>query len=161
MGSMEERKKRVGRAVTQRYDMASLRVVQGLEGKFNEDVAALYGCDEDELPFDIDTLGIFQSPPGSRRAQLVSEWMCRRFIWCLRCSRFRSRICCLIFTRGRIFPIEKVLPNTVIMIIHGSQPYQFVWSLFTNASYLHVSIICRRLSSRLLPPTRPRLLRHY
>jgi hypothetical protein len=67
----ESQKSRIQRALTQRYDMHSLRHVQQLENVFNASVAKLYNCEEDELPFDIDTLEIFRSPPTSRRSLLV------------------------------------------------------------------------------------------
>ena len=67
--------RRATRSLTQRYDMNALRAIQKIEQEFTAGLAILYSCEEDDLPVDVDTLALFNSPPENRRDTLV------RHVW--------------------------------------------------------------------------------
>jgi hypothetical protein len=80
--------RRTQRALTQRYDMATLRAVQKIEEEFAAKAGQVLGCDEDEVPFagDMDMLGLFNSEPATRRDTLVCLHftVARHNIWFIR-----------------------------------------------------------------------------
>jgi hypothetical protein len=51
--------------------MAVLRQMQEIEERYRARLCALYGVDEDHLPFDFDILKIVQVPPPDRVEHLV------------------------------------------------------------------------------------------
>jgi len=55
------------RTLTQKYDMAAVRAIQTIEEKLMASLGAVYGCDADELPVEIDSLGIFHAGEADRR----------------------------------------------------------------------------------------------
>ncbi len=63
--------RRATRSLTQRYDMNALRAIQKIEQDFTAALAELFACEEDDLPVEVDTLALFNSPPESRRDLLV------------------------------------------------------------------------------------------
>lgn len=63
--------RRTARALTQKYDIQSLRAIQKLEGDFNTVMATKWGCSESDLPVEVDILEIFNAEPETRRATLV------------------------------------------------------------------------------------------
>jgi hypothetical protein len=67
----EEQPRRATRALTQRYDMNALRAIQNIEENYQKAIAELYGCDEDDVPIEIDTLALFNAKPEARRDILV------------------------------------------------------------------------------------------
>ena len=63
----------MNRALTQRYDMGALRALQKLENEYLEKLTALYNCEEDDLPIELDLLAIYnKEDDASKRAALVS-----------------------------------------------------------------------------------------
>lgn len=68
--------RRATRALTQRYDMNALRAIQKIEEAYQKAIAELYGCDEDDVPIEIDTLALFNAKPESRRDLLVCCVLC-------------------------------------------------------------------------------------
>jgi hypothetical protein len=74
--------RRTQRALTQRYDMTTLLAVQKIEEDFVAKAAAFYGCEEDELPYDVDMLGLFNSEPAARREQLVRKLVVLYIVAC-------------------------------------------------------------------------------
>ena len=59
--------------MTQKYDMHSLRALQNLETSFLEKVSVVYGCDPDDVPFELDLLRVYNDEPHTRRATIVSS----------------------------------------------------------------------------------------
>ena len=64
--------RRINRTLTQKYDMHALRILQKLELEVMQEFAESMGCDEDDVPVDLDLLGIFNSPVNERQDKLVS-----------------------------------------------------------------------------------------
>ncbi len=64
-------KRRTNRALTQRYDLNMLRAIQKLEDQFRVELSAIYDCDPDDIPVDIDTLAVFNLAADQREAFLV------------------------------------------------------------------------------------------
>ena len=52
--------------------MGALRALQKLESDFLTELAGVYGCEEDDVPFELDLLQIYNSPEDTRLKQLVS-----------------------------------------------------------------------------------------
>ena len=46
--------------------MHAVRALQGIETKLLKALSVVYGCDEDSLPIEIDSLEIFNSPEDQR-----------------------------------------------------------------------------------------------
>ncbi len=64
-------KRSVGnRTLTQKYDMHAVRAIQAIEEKLLTSLGAVYGCDADELPVEIDSLEIFHASEPERRGIL-------------------------------------------------------------------------------------------
>jgi hypothetical protein len=61
----------MNRALTQKYDMHALRQLQKIEAEFLLHLAELYGCDEDEVPIDVDLLKIYNTEATERETALV------------------------------------------------------------------------------------------
>lgn len=59
------------RTLTQKYDMASLKALQQLEADFLGMVAPLYGCEEEDVPLEVDFLTIYNGEKDQRESQLV------------------------------------------------------------------------------------------
>jgi hypothetical protein len=72
MAEADPSPRRATRALTQRYDMNALRAIQKIEETYQKSIAELYGCDEDDVPIEIDTLALFNAKPEARRELLVS-----------------------------------------------------------------------------------------
>ena len=62
----------MNRTLTQKYDMGALRALQKIETDFLIELAAVYGCEEDDVPVELDLLHIYNMDEGLRLAQLVS-----------------------------------------------------------------------------------------
>ena len=52
--------------------MGSLRALQKLETDFLGQLATVYGCDEDDVPIELDLLHIYNMAEGLRLKELVS-----------------------------------------------------------------------------------------
>lgn len=52
--------------------MGALRALQKLESDLLTEVAPIYGCDEDEVPVELDLLAVYNMPEEERLGQLVS-----------------------------------------------------------------------------------------
>lgn len=59
--------------MTQKYDMGALRALQKLETDFLEKLAAIYGCEEDDVPVELDLLHIYNQEESTRLGALVSS----------------------------------------------------------------------------------------
>lgn len=64
--------RRMNRTLTQKYDLYAMRALQNLESKFLESMAAIYKCEEDDIPIEVDLLKIYNDGPETRRGQFVS-----------------------------------------------------------------------------------------
>lgn len=53
--------------------MNALRAIQKIEEAYQKAIAELYGCDEDDVPIEIDTLALFNAKPESRRDLLTAS----------------------------------------------------------------------------------------
>lgn len=51
--------------------MGALRAVQKLEEDFGEKLATVYGCEQDDLPFELDLLSLYNIDGEERQAILV------------------------------------------------------------------------------------------
>lgn len=60
--------------------MAVLRQMQEIEERYRARLCALYGVDEDHLPFDFDILKIVQVPPPDRVEHLVRVRFCLNLV---------------------------------------------------------------------------------
>mmetsp|Transcript_2456 Transcript_2456/g.3849 ORF Transcript_2456/g.3849 Transcript_2456/m.3849 type:complete len:108 (+) Transcript_2456:107-430(+) len=69
-GEEASEKRRINRTLTQRYDMGALRALQTLEGAFLEKLAEVYGCEEDDVPVEIDLLNIYNQDESVRPGML-------------------------------------------------------------------------------------------
>ena len=56
--------------------MNALRALQKVESVFMQKLSVIYGCDEDEVPVEIDLLGVYNDERSTRLESLV-----RAFIW--------------------------------------------------------------------------------
>lgn len=61
----------MNRTLTQKYDMGALRALQKLETDFLAELTKIYGCDEDDLPVELDLLHIYNQEESTRLAALV------------------------------------------------------------------------------------------
>jgi hypothetical protein len=61
----------MNRTLTQKYDMGALRALQKLETDFLQKLAEIYGCEEDEVPIELDLLHIYNQEESARLAELV------------------------------------------------------------------------------------------
>ncbi len=52
--------------------MHSLRALQNLEASFMQKLSVIYGCDEEDVPVELDLLKIYNDEPNTRRPQIVS-----------------------------------------------------------------------------------------
>jgi hypothetical protein len=66
----------MNRTLTQKYDMHALRILQKLETELMAELAEVYGCDEDEVPVEIDLLRVYNTEHGLRKDALVSRTTC-------------------------------------------------------------------------------------
>lgn len=62
----------MNRTLTQKYDMGALRALQKLETDFLAELTKIYGCEEDDLPVELDLLHIYNQEESTRLAALVS-----------------------------------------------------------------------------------------
>jgi hypothetical protein len=56
--------------------MHSLRALQNLEAELMQKLSVVYGCDEEDVPVELDLLKIYNDEPDTRRAQIVSMVSC-------------------------------------------------------------------------------------
>ena len=68
----KQQKRRINRTLTQKYDMHSLRALQNLEAELMQKLSVVYGCDEEDVPVELDLLKIYNDEPTTRREQIVS-----------------------------------------------------------------------------------------
>ena len=62
----------MNRALTQKYDMKELRALQLIEKNFFESIISDYALDdEDELPFEIDVLELFNEKDNTKRMTIM------------------------------------------------------------------------------------------
>jgi hypothetical protein len=54
--------------------MNALRKLQKLEAEITEQLAGTLGCDEDDLPVEIDLLRVYNCVPEDRKEELVSNF---------------------------------------------------------------------------------------
>jgi hypothetical protein len=59
------------RTLTQKYDMHSLRALQELEADFLKLMAPIYGCEEEDVPLEIDLLTIYNGEKKEWEGKLV------------------------------------------------------------------------------------------
>lgn len=79
-----EQQRRVNRTLTAKYDMGSLRQLQKLETDFLASLSSVYGCEEDDVPLELDLLEVYNMEEAVRPAALVSI---RIFVYsCIRVS---------------------------------------------------------------------------
>jgi hypothetical protein len=52
--------------------MHSLRALQNLEAELMQKLSVVYGCDEEDVPVELDLLKIYNDEPTTRREQIVS-----------------------------------------------------------------------------------------
>ena len=60
------------RHLTQKYNMKAIHALTNMEETFLTDLAALYGCEEDDLPVTVDLLEIYNEPSSSRADHMRS-----------------------------------------------------------------------------------------
>jgi hypothetical protein len=62
----------MNRALTQKYDMKELRALQLIEQTFTKSIMSDYAVeDEDELPFEIDVLELFNEKDNAKRMTIL------------------------------------------------------------------------------------------
>ena len=59
------------RALTQKYDMKALHALTAMEEEFLQELAGLYGCEEDDLPGAVDLLEVYNQPASARETSLA------------------------------------------------------------------------------------------
>ena len=69
--SIYVQKRRMNRTLTQKYDMGALRALQKLETEFLLSLAAVYGCEEDDVPIELDLLHVYNMEESLRLGELV------------------------------------------------------------------------------------------
>ncbi len=71
-----QEKRRINRTLTAKYDMNALRALQKVESVFMQKLSVIYGCDEDEVPVEIDLLGVYNDERSTRLESLVRAFIC-------------------------------------------------------------------------------------
>eukprot|EP01038_Epipyxis_sp_PR26KG_P011821 gene11821-15819_t len=70
LSEKNEEKRRMNRTLTQKYDMHALRALQKVEAEFLTKLAELCGCEEEDVPIDVDLLSLYNSEDKDFRSFL-------------------------------------------------------------------------------------------
>ena len=60
------------RHLTQKYNMKAIHALTNMEEEFLADLAALYGCEEDDLPITVDLIEIYNESASNRANHIRS-----------------------------------------------------------------------------------------
>ena len=87
--------------LTMKYDMSALKKIGEFEDTLREKLGAVFNCDPDELPVDLDLNEIYALEPAERKGALVSE--CFKFVAIVYVYVCRNKECCFVHGQLMLF----------------------------------------------------------